>query len=142
MPLLVVGDLDLAATCMVSEMASSIESGHVVGVHVDLAGHVSGGAANGLDERAGKRKPSLSASRMDTREIRNRSKPSRSRLMTSIVERTQAQLAAARSRRSVSTSEQFDFDAAPARCGQFLGHLLVRVVTRTRSSRLTRRRTR
>ena len=49
---LVVGDLDLATThglgdCLVHRVR------HVVGVHVDLAGHVSGGAADRLDERAG-----------------------------------------------------------------------------------------
>ena len=48
---LVVGDLDLATTHRLRDgLVHRIR--HVVRVHVDLAGHVSGGAADRLDERA------------------------------------------------------------------------------------------
>ena len=77
----VVGDLLRSAAVGLVDRGSH-RGRDLVGVHVDLPGDVTGGSADGLDQcRPDRRKPSLSASRMETSETSGRSRPSRRRLM-------------------------------------------------------------
>ena len=138
--LLVVGDLDRAAAIGL-RIAARDRVGLLVGVHEDPSRRRCGRRRPMVWTRlvSPRRKPSLSASRIATRETSGRSSPSRRRLTptsTSYSPRRRSRMIWIRSRVSISECGSADLDCPVTRAGRLVRSsaiFLVSVVTRTRS---------